>query len=590
MFPAGDVACAGDPAAVKPLRIFGFISVLFAVLVMHLFRMQAIDYKTYRTQSERNRIRPVILEAPRGLMLDRHGREVVSNRLAFDCYLIPQEGKRHLERTLGRLKRILGESESRLTGRYLARKKGAFTPVLLAGDIEKESAIRIEEYSDRMPGIFIKTRPVREYPLGKAAAHVFGYIGPLDAEEYRQLREGGYRMADWIGRSGIEKSFESYLRGQSGAVQYEVDSHGRLLRVLNIQEPHEGKTLELTLDLDLQETASALLEEQTGAVVVMDLSDGGVLAMASSPSFDPNLFLRPSRERSPARRVLVDPKKPLINRAISAEYPPGSTFKIVTAVAALSGGKITERTSFFCPGFFTLGGRTFKCWQRSGHGTQNLIEAIEHSCNVFFYNVATRLDIDALGATAAAFGLGEKTTIDLAAEKKGLVPSRDWKRKTTGEEWYRGETVITAIGQGYLLVTPLQILRAASVAASDGVLFRPHLVKKIAGVDVAPRPPARGDFVPSHLAAVREGMKRVVGSPTGTGQRARSAGIEAAGKTGTAQSSTGDAHAWFVGYAPAASPEMGVVVFLEHGGRGGISAAAIAGEVFRWMTEKGYFA
>jgi penicillin-binding protein 2 len=572
---------------VRPLHLFSLISVFYAVLSLHLFRLQVVDYGEYKTLSERNRIRPVILEAPRGVILDRYGRELVSNRLAFDCYLIPQESKEYLDDVLARLGAILAESKESLEATYRARKTGAFTPVAVAEDIPKETAIQIEEASDALPGVFVKTRPVRQYNIGKAGAHVLGYVGPVSSVEYKDLKGYGYRMVDLLGKTGIEKAYESYLKGKNGAVQYETDSRGRLLRVLSIQEPEEGKPLQLTIDMDLQLLTTGLLEGLSGAVVVMDLETGGILALVSSPAFDPGIFGRP-REREARRAAFADPQKPLINRAIAGLYPPGSTFKIVTAHAALKAGKITEHTDFFCPGYFMMGRHRFNCWRREGHGRQNVVEGLEHSCNVFFYNTGSRLDVSVLASEARDFGLGQKSDIDLPGEKGGLVPTREWKRKALRQEWYGGETVIFAIGQGYLLVTPLQIMRAAAVAALNGYLVPPHLARKIGDVEVEPKR-ARKIATGKYMAKIREGLLRVVQSPTGTGQRAKSAAVEVSGKTGTAQATSGPDHAWFVGYAPSPAPSASVVVFIEHGGKGGVSAAKVAGQTLTWMAENGYF-
>lgn len=571
----------------RPLHLFYFISVFFILVSVNLFRIQIVDYSYYKEQSERNRMRPVILEAPRGVVLDRYGRELVSNRLAFDCFIVPQEGKEYLEKTLHRLSLILADSEPDLMKNYESGRTGLFTPVLLSEDVRKDAAIRIEEESDFLPGVFIKTRPVRQYNIGKAGAHVLGYVGPVSSSEYRDLKDYGYRMIDLVGKTGIERSYESYLKGKNGAVQYETDSRGRLLRVLSIQEPVDGRILQVALDMDLQLFVNDLLADYTGAVCVMDLESGGILAMASAPSFDPGLFSRP-RNRDVLRDIFADPRHPLINRAIAAQVPPGSTFKIVTAHAALSAGKLTRNTEFFCPGYFMVGKHRFNCWRRGGHGAQNIVEGLEHSCNVFFYNVGSRLDVSTLGAMAKEFGLGRKTMIDLPGEKDGLVPSREWKRKVFRQSWYKGETVILAIGQGYLLVTPLQMLRAASVAATDGFLYQPHLVTKIGDVEVEARR-ARRVISSGHLATVRKGLRLVVQSPTGTGQRAKSKAVEVFGKTGTAQAPSGADHAWFVGFAPYEGPEAAVLVFLEHGGKGGVSAAKMAGATFTWMAENGYF-
>lgn len=571
----------------KPFHVFYLLSACFIFLIGHLFKMQVIDYSEYRALAERNRIRPVILEAPRGVILDRYGREIVSNRLAFDCYIIPQEAKESLDRTFARLALVLGQPQEELVKAYRTRKTGQFTPVLVSEDIHKEFAIRVEEESDYLPGVFVKTRPVRQYNMGEAGSHVIGYLGPVSGPEYKGLKEYGYRMADFIGKTGIERLYESYLKGKNGAVQYETDSRGRLLRVLNIEEPLEGKPLQLSLDMDLQMMIAGLMEGYAGAVVVMDLENGGILAMISNPTFDPHVFSRP-RERQARLEIFNDPAKPLINRAIAAEYPPGSTFKIVTAHGALKQQKINVETQFFCPGYYMMGRHRFNCWRHEGHGAQNVVQGLEHSCNVFFYNTSAKLEVGGLAAESKEWGLGQKTGIDLPGEKPGLVPSKEWKRKMFKQDWYKGETVIFGIGQGYLLVTPIQMMRVAAVAALEGYLLQPHLVKKIGDVEVEPK---RAKKVQSarFMGPIQEGLKRVVQSPTGTGQRAKSKIVNVSGKTGTAQATKGADHAWFVGFAPTEKPAAAIVVFAEHGGKGGVSSARIAGQTFAWMSENGYF-
>lgn len=561
------------------------------VILLHLFKMQVIDHDYYKRQSERNRIRPVVLEAPRGVILDRYGREMVSNRLAFDCFVIPQEGRAHLERTFKRMGAILGVAEEDLARRYKSRKTGAFSPVLLAEDVKKETAIEVEEASDAMPGVFIKTRPIREYVLGEKAAHLLGYTGLLSVDEYKKLKNFGYQLNDAVGKSGLENYYESYLRGRDGAVQYEADSRGRLIRVLSIQEPVEGKTLKLSIDKDLQALVSDLLHDQTGAVAVMELETGGILALASSPTYDPGLFLKPPGERESVRRIVTDSRRPLLNRVISGEYPPGSTFKMITAHAALKSRKIDTSTSFLCPGFFFLGRHRFRCWNHDGHGVQEVVSAIQHSCDVFFYNTGIRLDVNLLADGSRDFGLGSRTQIDLASEREGLVPSREWKKAYFSKDpaWYRGETAIFAIGQGYLLTTPLQMLKVTGIVASGGTWFRPRVVDKIGDLPVLQPFQKKDVFSRDALAIVREGMKRVVQSNTGTGQRARSDLVAVSGKTGTAQATGYRDHAWFVGYAPSDRAEAAIVVLLEQGGHGGVSAATVAGKAFHWMAEHGYF-
>lgn len=563
------------------------VSGVFALLVLSLFKMQVIDYRYYRDKAEKNRIRPVILEAPRGIVYDRFGRELIGNRLSFDCYLLPQ--REGADETLERLAGSLQQPSERIRTRYQKGMKGWFTPVLVAPDIDHAAAVRIEEDSDRLPGVFIKTRPVRRYPLGSAAAHSLGFIGAINPQEYGRWRDMDFKRTDLVGRDGLERYYDAYLRGRHGASQFEVDSRGRLLRILGIQDREQGLPLVTTMDAALQKEAGELLDPFKGAVVVMELDRGGILAMASAPGFDPNWFVMGEKPNDEITRAIRDSGRRFFNRAVSGEYPPGSTFKVISGLAGLGTGKISEQTSFFCPGSLTLSGHTFNCWNHSGHGSQNLVAALEHSCNVYFFNLGLRAGAQAIERKAKEFGIGEKTGIDLPQEKPGILSGPEWKRRTMHQPWYAGETLNLVIGQGYLLTTPLQMVRAVGALATGGTLFRPFVVAKIGRMDVSPKADAQLHLNEGDLSVIRKGMEQVVQSDQGTGQRARVEGLVILGKTGTAQTPRGEDHAWFVGYAPKNHPRAAIVVMLEHGGKGGANAATIAGKMFNRMKELGYF-
>lgn len=560
---------------------------IFGLLILALFKMQVIDYRFYQDKAEKNRIRPVILEAPRGVVLDRHGKELIGNRLSFDCFLLPQ--REGLNEVLLRLAQTLDQPVDRIRARYDKGMNGWFTPVLVAPDIDHAAAVRVEENSDLLTGVFIKTRPVRRYPLGASAAHVLGFIGAINPQEYDRWRDMDFRRTDLVGRDGLEKYYDAYLRGRHGASQFEVNNRGRLLRVLSIQDREQGLELNTTLDAEVQQTAGELLEPFKGAVVVMELDRGGVLALASAPGFDPNWFVMGEKPNEEITRAIRDSGRRFFNRAVSGEYPPGSTFKVISALAGLGTHKITPETSFFCPGSLTLAGHKFNCWNHAGHGSQNLAAALEHSCNVYFFNLGLRAGAHAIEQRAKEFGIGEKTRIDLPQEKPGILSGPEWKRRSMRQPWYAGETLNFVIGQGYLLTTPLQMVRAVGALATGGKLFRPFVVSKIGGTDVTPGAETPVHLNEADLDAVRVGMARVVQSDQGTGQRARVEGLKILGKTGTAQTPRGEDHAWFVGYAPEENPRAAIVVMLEHGGKGGANAATIAGKVFARMKELGYF-
>ncbi len=565
----------------------GFMA-LYVLLFLGLFKMQVIDYVHYHDLSEKNRVRPIILEAPRGIISDRNGQVIVSNRLSFDCYILPRAIDL-LSDAFGELSFLLSTDIEVLRQNYKKNTWSPFRPVLIAQDISKEDAIRIEENSEELAGVFIKTSPVREYHMGAAAAHVTGYVGAINADEYKQMQTYGYRRQDQIGRAGVELIYDSYLRGKHGAQQFEVDNRGRLLRVLRIQEQERGESVELTVDAELQQLAHRLLGDNKGAITMLELTHGGVITMVSAPSYDPNVFVSPIQNSRNIRDILTDAKHRLLNRAVAGVYPPGSTYKIISALAALEAGTVDTKTQFFCPGVFSLGGFRFKCWYKQGHGAQNIYQSLEHSCNIFFYNAGLKTGVRTIEKMSKRFGLGQKTGIDLPQESSGLLPGPAWKRATMKQNWYAGETVNLSIGQGYLLTTPLQMARATAVVATGGTLFKPFVVSRISDVDVSPKSSQAIDISQKSLNIIKEGLRLVVESETGTGQKAKNPLVRIAGKTGTAQAPHGDDHAWFVGYAPIDKPQAVISVIIENGGGGGTIAGPIAKELFEYMQTHGYF-
>ena len=358
--------------------------------------------------------------------------------------------------------------------------------------------------------------------------------------------------------------------------------------MLGVKEPKEGRDIQLTLDAELQAFTQKQFQGRRGAVIVMELTQGGILAMNSSPSYDPNLFAS-LRGRKEVGKYFKDETSPMFDRAIQGQYPPGSIFKIVTGLAALEAHKITASTVFRCPGFYALGKNIFHCWNEKGHGSQGLTEAYAHSCDVFFYLTGLSAGADAIRRKAEEFGFAAPSGVDLPGEKKGLLPSREWKQRTQHSSWFDGDTLNFAIGQGYLQVTPMQALGMIAVVATDGERLKPHLVDKIDDTAVAERHSVRLEFAPEYLSAVKTGLDQVVNSDTGTGRLARIPGVRVVGKTGTAEAGKDkNTHAWFIGYAPAEKPKVALVVFLEHGGHGGVEAATVAKAVLMKLKETGY--
>ena len=559
----------------------------YLILGLNLFRMQILKWNYYFDLSEKNRLRVVYLEGTRGKVFDRNGLMLATSRLSFNCSVVPRQARKTIVQSCEAIGTILGIDPNELEKRFQKKKPGAYNSVLLAQDITQTQAMAIEERLDNLPGFMIETRPQREYPFGEAAAHIIGYTGPMTEGEIDELEDSGYRAADWIGREGIERSQESFLRGYSGGIQMEVDSRGRMLRAMGVKEPREGKDIELTIDAKLQAYVQKLLSGQKGAVIVMELGEGGILSMNSTPTFDPNLFAS-ALGRKEIGKYFTDSNAPLVNRAIRGAYPAGSIFKIVTAMAALDRHKITPSTSVNCPGHLIVGGIKFRCARESGHGAQALTEAFAHSCNVYFYTIGLWAGADAIYEKAVAFGFARATGIDLPQEKDGFVPSKEWKKFKRHEAWFEGDTANLAIGQGSLQITPVQALDMVAVVASDGLLYRPHLVNKINGVKVGERQARKIGLDIDHLQMVKRGLDAVVNTPTGTGRLAQTPGMHIAGKTGTAQSGKAQNHAWFVSYAPFESPKIAVCVFLEHGGHGGVEGAKIAHWIYNWLGSAGY--
>ena len=561
--------------------------ILFSLLALSLFRLQIVRGGYFRSLSEKNRLRLVSLEAPRGKIEDRTGKILASSRLSFNCTAFLREKPSRIKKSFERLATILGEDVETLEERYRRKKAGAYQSVVLAEDIPLAQAVAIEEQLNLMPGLMIETRPLRTYPYAEATAHLTGYIGPQTQEESEESEFHGYRSSDWVGRDGLEKTYESYLRGHSGGLQLEVDSRGQYLKVLGVKEPKEGRDLRLSIDADIQDYAYKQLEGKRGAVAVLDLASGGLLALVNAPSYDSNLFSS-SRGRKDVGKYLTDESAPMMNRATQGQYPPGSIFKVVTALAALEPKKTSLNSSFNCPGFMMVGGKRFGCWKEGGHGQQNLYEAYAHSCDVFFYMTGRAAGAEAIHQKAVEFGYSLASGIDLPGEKKGHVPSKEWKKRRLHAGWYDGDTMNFSIGQGYLLVTPIQALGMIAAMAEDGQRIKPHLVDKIDGITVAERHSTSMNASPEYIAAVKRGLEEVVNSSTGTGRLAKIPGVRVAGKTGTAETHKDRTHAWFVGYAPAEKPKIAFVVFLEFGGHGGLEAATLANALLLEIKRLGY--
>lgn len=582
---------------------FGVV-VIFGLLVLRLWYLQILYAEDYRALSENNRLRFLPVPASRGALMDRNGTVLVSNRPSFSLTLIPQEIK-DVEAMLDRLASLLGLDRAELGERWQkAKGRARYYPVVVAANITREQVEIVEENRQRLSGVEVAVKPVREYNYQQSSAHLLGYIAEISEKELDETAYQDYNPGDYVGKNGIERAWEEELHGEDGGRQLEVDSRGRVLRVLHESQPTVGNSLVLTIDQRLQQVAERAFGSQAGAAVVMDVTNGEVLAFVSSPTFDPTLF----SGKIPTdiwQGYLKDKRHPLQNKALSGQYPPGSTFKMITALAGLEAGLVNESSSVYCDGTYKLGSGKFRCWSRNGHGSVNLRRSLKESCDVYYYQLGERLGIDRLAEMCRRFKLGDVLGIGLSGEKKGLIPTTEWKLQRFGKRWVPGDTPPAAIGQGYVLMTPIQLVSMVATFANDGTIFRPHLVKRVVDADgkvlkeFAPEVLAQVAASPANFKKVKQGLFAVVNDPGGTGAAARLGDVRVAGKTGTSQvvklgedrkrrlAYEYQDHALFTAYAPYDKPEVAVAVVVEHGGGGGSVAAPIAGRILRaWFDLK----
>ena len=542
-------------------------------LILNLFQIQVIQGGHYAKLGERNRIRLIPIPAPRGKILDRNGLVFATNRPAYGVYITPEDFDPEDLTVLSELLRL---SADEIRHRLGVTRMKALTPIAIKKDVGKEIAMQIEERKPTLSGVFIQAEGVRYYPNGALNGHVLGYIGKISQEEYRTLDRDVFGLHSYIGRAGVEKTFDDSLRGEDGGRQIEVNARGEQLKVLSEKKPVAGKDITLSLDLRLENEIVPFLGNRRISVALMEIETGEMLALLNHPDFDPNVFVESEKDEE-RLKLLKDKTRPLINRAATGLYPAGSIFKLVTALAGLETGKITRYTTFECKGHFRLSPRSrmFKCWEPEGHGQVDLYKALERSCNVYFYNVGRLAGEKAISNYAHMLGFGEPLGMEIPSSD-GLIPSAEWKRARYSDSWYLGETVSFAIGQGYVLVSPLQVLRMVSIIAKDGI--RPDM-------SIIKDHPRKSQFKSSVYAhqdsfkAIKQGMLRVVESKFGTGQLARIDFLRLAGKTGTAQAPPEEPHAWFVGFFPYEAPKVALVVFVEHGGSGGLVAAKVVKQI-----------
>jgi len=585
-------------------KIFIIIQVLIVFLLLNFWKIQVLDHKKYWEQSEANRMREIVLPSQRGLIKDRGKTILADNKASFKVSII-RENCKDFDKSCRKISRLLKIEEDVLKERIKKYESyPLFKPIVVKENLSFEEVAVIEARKLEFPELFLQAEPKRFYPFGSLAAHALGYIQELSGEEIKNGLYQQRRLGDLIGKTGVEKVYEATLVGKDGKALEIVDSMGRNKGEIAKREPEKGQNIILTLDYALQEKAEELLEGREGAVVMMEPQTGEILALASFPTFDPNKFI--DRFTPEEWLDLVNsPEFPLENRAIRGQYAPGSIFKLVIDLGALELGIVDEETTFKCKGEVQIYNEPFACWVERGHGEMNLIQGIRNSCNIYHYQVGKKMGIERISRYAKMLGFGARTGIDLPGEKIGLVPDPDWKKKVRNERWQPGETISVSIGQGPLLVTPLQVALYTSIIANRGRKVTPHLLnsQSLAGNRVLSE---RGavEIEPSTFETIIQGMWEVV-NRGGTGWAANVKGFDICGKTGSTQliSTEKDeekkeeeeevvveeetkTHSWFTGFAPRDNPKIVVTVLVEYGGMGGATAAPLARQIFNLYRRK----
>ncbi len=571
---------------------------LASVLLGRLYYLQVMQGDKYSVLSEENRISLRLIVPPRGLIKDRNGVILAENQRNYRLLLVPEKNENSKE-TISQLANLLklGESDLARIHRDMARKR-SFMPILIREQLNWDEVSLLELNNPDFPGTEIEVGQARNYPFAEVASHVLGYVAPVSEAELQKQQPNKDPLLQLpefrVGKKGIEMNYESRLRGQAGSLQLEVNAYGRIIRELDRVDGKPGEELLTSIDIELQKQAMQLLDGQSGSVVLLDAHSGEVLVLASAPGFDPNTFNKGLSVKE-WEALLNNPRGPLNNKAISGLYAPGSTFKLVTALAALESGMIDQNHRVYCEGHTELGTARFHCWKRGGHGTLDMVGAMRESCDVYFYDIAQKIGIDRLSEMSEHLGLGRPTGIDLPGEKSGLVPSRAWKRKRFNASWQKGETLIAGIGQGYILMTPLQLAVMTAQIVNGGKIIKPQLT-----AGQSPHAIETLRLAKSRRNLMIEAMNQVSNAPNGTayGARIHEEGFELGGKTGTAQvrrislaERAGGViknedrpwkerdHALFVGFAPVHDPKYVVSVVVEHGGGGSAVAAPIARDI-----------
>ena len=594
--------------------IIVIMAVIVASITLRLWYLQIVKGEYYSQKSQDNRLRNRRTRALRGIVTDRNGMILADNSLGFNLQIIPENiDKNSIAKLATLIAKYIEDLDSEMIVK-LYKKSSAYIrhrPLTLKKNLTPDELARIEARKYELPGVIIETEPLREYPYDAICSHIIGYLGFINNRELQLEAYNSYARDDLVGRTGIEARFQSRLRGQDGLRQVVVNARGRELETFIVAPAVSGDNLQLTIDINLQEFAFQKMGEQVGSLVAIDPNNGEILALVSTPSFSNNLFSTRIRNAD-WQRINSDPLHPLQNRPIQGCYPPGSTIKPLIAAVALTDQIINEESKFFCKGSLSLGRTNFRCWNRYGHGESDLFKSLRESCDVYYYNLATRLSIDRIAAFGHKFGLGVKSGIELPGERSGLMPSSSWKLKNVHDQWYTGDSLSVCIGQGYLTSTPLQIAAMYTVFANGGTYFKPHIIKGEAITADHNNPVetlakksggTKIDISNRHMQAIRNALSQVVNNKRGTAYKSRITvkKWEMAGKTGTAQvvkqtletlKKVEDTpwrfrdHAWFVAFAPFTNPSIVVATLVEHGGHGSSIAAPITQQVIEFHLNK----
>ncbi len=588
-----------DPAGLLRARLsllsLGLVLLVLLVFVPRLLFLQTARYQKYLRQSLVNQIRSLPIPAPRGEIVDRNGVPLAENLPSFSLKLFVPDDEERLRQILATVAEKTGLSYPELTLRVEEQRRilYPFQPVTLVEDLYQAQLAWFSRHREDLPELFIDRYSFRRYyPLGEASAHLVGYVGQLSASELDQLRVFGYQPGDLVGKGGVERSFEAVLRGTPGEVRLRVDRDGRFRGLYEVLSPKRGTNLKLTIDARLQQKAYQLLGGRPGAIIISAVKSGEILALVSSPAFDPNDFYTPEGRKRIQLALGDDLLKPFFNRAISGAYPPGSVFKPVVAQAALQENLVDPYALFKDQGYIEVGDppQRFRTWKPGGHGTVDFFLAMAESVDTYYYELGLKLGARRIAHYARLFGYGEKVGIPIPGETTGLLPTPEWKRAYFTSRydriWYTGDTVNLSIGQGFLTATPLQVLWMMNLVARGGSIVPPRLVSaRLAGDKELPEPakePVRIPLTTSDLKLVQQSLRRVVSDPKGTAHQLNSLPVKVAGKTGTAQAGKDrQSHAWFVAYFPYEDPAYSLVVFLEHGGSSSEQAVPLAGQLIK---------